>query len=301
MKSFLRKFLYTGIVVIVFLIAYSIIFDSVAVNDKTMANSILPGQDIFVFKAGYGIKLPFIEEPIITYSSPQRNDIIAFHLPKYYDIPVSEKPKKISRCVGLPGDTLQIFSKNVLINGKKIQENENIQYQYRIVSKNGLLKKSFFNKYDLQQVRLISELGVYDIPLTEKMSVEISKDKLIANVRLLEGKTGYDLPPIFPVSPYYSFTKDNFGTVVVPSRNWKVPINIRNIDLYKRIIGQYENNNIKIEKGEVYINNQIASSYTFKNNYYFVLDDNRDKAEDSRHWGFLPENHIIGEIINSGL
>ena len=296
-----RLIIFVGIAILLMFL-YTFVIDTFKVGDNTMINSHLEKDKVVILKASYGITEPFFSKLLFTYSMPKKNHVIAFHIPTYYDVSINEKPIKISRCIGLPGDTVHIKDKTVFINGNKTEANINIQFQYRIVTKSGLLDSAFFKKYNITNQKLISESenylnAIYDFTTSNTEAAIIAKDESIASIRILQGKTNYTLSPIFPISQYYSFSKDNFGPVLIPYKGWVVPINSRNIDLYKRVISQYENNDVKIDNDIVLINGNEVSSYTFAKNYYFVLDDNRDHADDSRHWGFLPEDHIIGKVF----
>jgi signal peptidase I len=131
--------------------------------------------------------------------------------------------------------------------------------------------------------------------MTEKSSKKVEKDNIIKYVRVLEKLWFQTEETIFPIgSLFYRWNNDCFGPITIPKKGATVHLNIENLDLYRRIIETYEKNEVRTEYNKIFINNIQCDSYTFKLNYYFVLDDNRDHAKDSRNWGFLPESHIIG-------
>jgi signal peptidase I len=263
---------------------------------QSMENTIQNNQLIYIAKYKFGIKIPFIEKPILTLTGPENKEVVAFHYPKIYDKKLSQKPVMVSRCIGQPGDTLQIVKKEIFLNSKPIVDIPTIQLKYRLFSEKGDLTDDFLNEYSITQGGKVNEVGLYDFPLTEDQAKVLEKDNRISGLRILRDKPG-DLADIFPFSGYYAFSADDFGPVKIPQQGWTVSINKRNIDLYKQIISVYENNTLRIVSDKVFINGEEAFSYTFKNDYYFVLDDNRDYADDSRFWGFLPADHLYGMVI----
>lgn len=295
MKNKKRIWIIIGIVVLCGLL-YSIGFETTRMKGQTMEKAIQDGEWLWLAKYKYGIKIPFVEKPVLAQNGPEHGQVVAFHYPKIYDRKISQKPDMVSRCIGHPGDMLQIIDKEIFINRDAIARLPSVQFKYRLYSKEGELNQDFYQENGIAQGVKVNEAGLYDFPLTGMQAEKLGKDERVSGLRILREKSS-DMADIFPVSSYYAFTADDFGPVKIPQKGWAVPINSRNIDLYKQIIKEYEGNSLELVSGKVYINGEEAFSYTFNQNYFFVLDDNRDYADDSRFWGFLPADHIIGPVV----
>jgi signal peptidase I len=295
-------------------------FKSITVENSKMESTLFPGDFIIVNKLGVGARLPItllsfpfignnlpfsqkksysdlIQLPyfrIPGFSKIKNNDLIVFNYPLEKDQPIDKKTTMISRCVGTPGDTLAIIDKKIFINNTNIPDPENCKFRYRVVSKNDLTT-AFTNAYNINEGGLISQPNIYDFFITQSTSEQIRQDSLIKSVNLIKVRRGIKYTPFFPQSKYYGWSLDYFGPIIIPCKDKTIQIDIKTIDLYKKVIAEYEKNKVVIVNDTIYVNDQITKSYTFKMNYYFVLDDNRDNGKDSRYWGFIPEDHIIGK------
>ncbi|WP_317174342.1 signal peptidase I [Mucilaginibacter pankratovii] len=312
----------------------TLFIEAYTIPTPSMERSLLVGDFLFVSKVNYGARTPMtpVAFPFAHHTMPllgtkaywdglelpyyrlpglsevKKGDVVVFNYPMEADAPlnrpVDKRENYIKRCQGAPGDTIALLHAQVYVNGKAMPNPPGSQLDY-IIADNG----TPLNPDILDELKVSDYEGNPNHTMTKEAAAKIKTYSNIKSITANIKQPGAADPfnPVFPAAtPKYkldpknrdfNWNVDNFGPIIIPKKGWTVKLDSLTLPVYGRAIEVYEGNKLEIVNGEIMINGQKTTSYTFKMNYYWMMGDNRHDSADSRYWGFVPEDHIVGKAL----
>ncbi|MEM6686076.1 MAG: signal peptidase I [Bacteroidota bacterium] len=321
-------------------LVHTYVMQPFVIPTSSLEKTLLVGDFLMVSKIHYGARTPmtpislpmvhdeipvtgiqsYVKSPQLPYfrfpgfESIERNDIVVFNWPadtltvitdaksktKYK--PLDKRSNYVKRCVGLPGDQLEVRDGYVYINGVKnvLPDRTKLQFSYFVQTKGrGFNKQYLHDRYDITDgYYSTKQPGVYYFSsITDKAAAAFVNHPNVAGVEKAITPKGQREESIFPHSDKYNWNNMQFGPITLPAKGMTIDVNMDNIPLYKRAISEYEGNNLTVKDNQILIDGEVITSYTFKQDYYWMMGDNRGNSQDSRSWGFVPFDHVLGKPV----
>jgi signal peptidase I len=297
--------------------------EAYTIPTSSMEKSLLVGDFLFVSKVNYGARAPitpisfpfahntmpgiggksYIEWPSMPYfrlpgfQKIKNNDVVVFNYPAEDGRPLDKKENYIKRCLGIAGDSLSVVDQQVFINGVAAENPPKMQFRY-YVQTDGTFDQRIAKRNDITEGGPSSAQGDFELLLTKAAKDDLLNQSWVKKVENTLQAKGAAASYIFPFRESLGWNVDNFGPVYIPKAGDVVKLDTVTYYIYERAIKIYENNpTLDIQNNKVYLDGKEITSYTFKQNYYFMMGDNRHNSADSRFWGFVPEDHIVGKAL----
>ncbi|WP_339865957.1 signal peptidase I [uncultured Algoriphagus sp.] len=299
-----------------------LLLEPFTIPTASMEKSLLVGDFLFVSKMHYGTRFPMtpLQVPLTHqkvwgteipsysdaiqlpyyrlpgFSDVERNDVVVFNYPVEFQYPTDLKTNYIKRAIGISGDIIEVRGGDAYVNNELAPKPVEMQYSYDVIT-NRPLTEDFFYDYGVnpESHYNFSDGSGYLVFATEEMIKRLESSPVITSVTKHIEKNGGD-STIFPDGLALGWNRDNYGPLKIPAQGWTIDMTAENVMKYSFTIEKYEGNeNVEVKEGQLFIDGQKVDSYTFKQNYYFMMGDNRHDSLDSRFWGFVPEDHIVGK------
>lgn len=322
--------------VVVATIVHTYVMQPFTIPTGSLEKTLLVGDFLFVSKNNYGARTPmttvalpmvhdqipfstaksYVNRPQLPYfrfpgfEPIEKNDIVVFNWPvdtvavaTASDFkPIDKKTNYVKRCVGTPGDSLSFVDGDAYINGKKLilSDRARVQYSYRVITVNGsMLDQNYLTK-DLKiypdDFKFLPDNSYIFYSLTDENAAILKKNPSVESItKQIMKAEEYPDPRVFPYTKKWN--QDNFGPIYIPQAGKTVKLDKNSLPFYRTIIKEYEKNDLKVDGDKIIINGQVADSYTFKQDYYYMVGDNRHNSLDSRFWGYVPADHIVGKPV----
>lgn len=323
--------------IVVATMVHTYVMQPFTIPTASLEKSLLIGDFLFVSKFHYGARTPLtaVSMPMVHDSIPlmhkksylnypqlpyfrfpglqqiDRNDIVVFNWPvdtvyKFFDTskrkaikPIDKKSNYVKRCQGIPGDTLEIKEGVVYINHKPLvlPDRARPQYSYLVTTNGGGFDETYLQK----ELQITDPIYIDNrtpntyifSALTADSAARLKNNPVV--VSIVKNISKEVDPSVFPQNT--SWNRDNYGPIYIPEAGKTIALTTTNLPFYARIIKEYEGNTLEVADTAIKINNKLVTNYTFKQNYYWMMGDNRHNSEDSRFWGYVPENHIVGKPV----
>lgn len=300
-----------------------LLLEPFTIPTASMEKSLLVGDFLFVSKMHYGTRIPrtplqiplthqkiwgtdansyvdWIQLPYFRlpgFTSVKRNDVVVFNFPSEFEFPVDLKTNYIKRAVAIPGDEIEIVQTELFVNGEPGYKPEGLQFSYDVMTSRNL-SADFFSDYGINPEGFMSFTNGsgYLVMTTDEIAERLRKSPAIGSVTKRVDRMDMGDPRVFPDGAYFGWNKDNMGPLTIPAKGWTIEMNEENIAKYALTIEKFEGlDAVEVIDNQLYIDGQKVESYTFNQDYYFMMGDNRHDSLDSRYWGFVPEDHIVGK------